>query len=148
MTFNYKKLQELHKKSGERSIDFSRAIFGKNSSLGPTYFNGKTEINTRHLEAMVQHYNVPFDYFFDTPQQGTTTNIGNMVSHNELGVGNLNINNDVKLLQQTICRLEKEIAEKNDMINWLKNQFNVLSDLLKESRSAASVSETEVGQNK
>lgn len=148
MVFDYKKLQELHRRSGERSIDFSRAIFGKNSSLGPTYFNGKTEINTRHLEAMVHHYNVPFDYFFDTPQPGTATNIGNMVSHNELGVGNLNINNDVKLLQQTICRLEKEIAEKNDMINWLKSQFNVLSDMLKDSRHSASHSETEVGQNK
>lgn len=148
MTFNYKKLQELHKQSGERSVDFSRAIFGKNSSLGPTYFNGKTEINTRHLEAMVHHYNVPFEYFFDDPQTSTTTNMGNIVSHNRLGVGNLNINNDVKLLQQTICRLEKELAEKNEMISWLKAQFNNLSELLKDSRQNIVKSETEVGQNK
>ncbi len=147
MTFNSKKLLELHKQSGERSVDFSRAIFGKNSSLGPTYFNGKTEINTRHLEAMVRHYNVPFEYFFDDAQAGSTTNMGNIVSHNRLGVGNLNINNDVKLLQQTICRLEKELAEKNEMIDWLKNQFNNLSEMLKESRQGTAKSETEVGQN-
>ena len=148
MVFNYKKLQQLHKLSGERSIDFSRAIFGKNSTLGPTYFNGKTEINTRHLEAMVHHYNVPFDYFFDDSQSSSTTNLGNIVSHNRLGVGNLNINNDVKLLQQTICRLEKEIKEKDDMINWLKYQCDVFSELLKKASSGISVSGTEVGQNK
>ena len=72
----------------------------------------------------------------------------NIVSHNRLGVGNLNINNDVKLLQQTICRLEKELAEKNEMISWLKAQFNNLSELLKDSRQNIVKSETEVGQNK
>lgn len=148
MAFNYKKLLELHKLSGERSIDFSRAIFGDNSSLGPTYFKGKTEINTRHLEKMVVHYNVPFDYFFDESQSPQSSNIGNIVSHNRLGVGNLNINNDVKLLQQTITRLEKEISDKDEMINWLRRQCDVLSGLLKDPRKDSPESETEMGQNK
>ena len=95
MVFNYKKLLELHKQSGEKSIDFSRAIFGKESSLGPTYFKGKTEINTRHLEAMVRHYNVSYDYFFDD-STASHINIGNVVAHNRVGVGNVNINDDVK----------------------------------------------------
>ena len=99
MAFNYKKLLELHKLSGERSIDFSRAIFGDNSSLGPTYFKGKTEINTRHLEKMV-------------------------------------------------TRLEKEISDKDEMINWLRRQCDVLSGLLNHPRKDSPESETGMGQNK
>lgn len=145
MVFNYKKLLELHKQSGEKSIDFSRAIFGKDSSLGPTYFKGKTEINTRHLEAMVRHYNVSYDYFFDDSTCNHLS-IGNVVSHNRLGVGNLNINDDVKLLRQTVCKMQDEIHDKDEMINWLKNQIDVLTALLRDCSKSSKKSETEMGQ--
>lgn len=145
MVFNYKKLLELHKQSGEKSIDFSRAIFGKESSLGPTYFKGKTEINTRHLEAMVRHYNVSYDYFFDD-STASHINIGNAVAHNRVGVGNVNINDDVKFLRQAMCKLEDEIKDKDEMINWLKGQINVLTELLKNSSNCLQKSEPKMGQ--
>lgn len=89
---------------------------------------------------MVRHYNVSYDYFFDD-STASHINIGNVVAHNRVGVGNVNINDDVKFLRQAMCKLEDEIKDKDEMINWLKGQINVLTELLKNSSNCLQKSE-------
>lgn len=70
MAFKFEKLALLHEKSGEKSIDFARAIFGAGSKLGMEYFRDKDSISTKHLELLCEHYNVPMTYFFDDSKIG------------------------------------------------------------------------------
>jgi hypothetical protein len=123
MSFSYQKLVQAHKASGEKSIDFAHAIFGPDSKLGPEYFKTKKSISTFHLERMCAHFKLPMNYFFDeTPI--SVYNIGNVVKNNGVGVGNVNINNDVEHLKETIKQLESVIEDKNEQIKWLKSQWD------------------------
>jgi len=125
MSFSYQKLVQAHKASGERSLDFAHAIFGPESKLGPEYFKGKEGINTVHLEKMCAHFNLPMNYFFDdTPI--SAYNIGNIVRNNQVGVGNVNINNDVEHLKDTIKQLKDVIEDKDEQIKWLKSQWDAM----------------------
>lgn len=125
MGFIYQKVEELHRKSGEKAIDFSRAIFGPKSKLGLQYFNGKDSISTKHLERLSRHFNVPLSYFFDDSCV-MVTHIGNVVKENKIGVGNLNTNQDVKNLEETIKHLRETIADKNEQIQWLRGQLDAM----------------------
>lgn len=126
MSFKYEKVQELHKASGEKSKDFARAIFGPNSKLGPEYFNGKESISTHHLELLCAHFHVPITFFFDDTPTTVYNQIGNIVKDNDLGIGNVNINNDVAHLQETIKHLESVIRDKDGQIKWLKTQWDAM----------------------
>lgn len=127
MAFNYQKLVDIHNQSGEKSIDFARAIFGGDSKLGPEYFKGKESISTRHLELLCAHFNVPMNFFFDDTPVPVYNKIGNMVTANQVGVGNVNINSNVEYLKKTIAQLEKTIADKDEQIRWLKEQWEFLT---------------------
>jgi hypothetical protein len=134
MSFNYQKLVNIHKASGEMSKDFAHAIFGTKSKLGPEYFEGKDSISTHHLELLCNHYHVPMNFFFDNsplPQQIT---IGNVVKNNTLGVGNVNINSDVDQLNNIIKELKISLADKDNQLSWLKKQYEILMETLSNMR--------------
>lgn len=126
MSFNYQKLVQAHKASGERSLDFAHAIFGPESKLGPEYFKGKEGINTVHLEKMCEHFNLPMSFFFDDTPISAYNKIGNIVRNNQVGVGNVNINNDVEQLKETIEQLKAVISDKDEQIKWLKSQWDAM----------------------
>lgn len=126
MTFSYQKLVQAHKASGERSLDFAHAIFGPESKLGPEYFKDREGISTVHLERMCAHFNLPMSYFFDDTPITAYSHIGNVVRNNQVGVGNVNINNDIPYLKETIAQLKDTIADKDEQIKWLKCTYDIL----------------------
>lgn len=126
MSFSYQKLVEAHKASGAKSIEFAHAVFGPDSKLGPEYFKGKESISTAHLERICALYQLPMTYFFDDTPITAYNHIGNIIRGNQVGVGNLNINNDVEHLKETIAQLRSVIQDKDSQIQWLKNQWDAM----------------------
>ena len=130
MAFVSSRVEELHKQSGEKAIEFSRAIFGQTSKLGPTYFRGKTSISTAHLEKLCLHFHVPMSFFFDGPVI-TENRVENIVTHNGVGVGNVNISNNLSYLQEVIEQQKSQLSDKDLQIEWLKKQHESLLAALK-----------------
>lgn len=125
MKYNYHKVEELYRSSGEKSIEFSRAIFGPKSKLGPQYFFNRKSITTLQLEKLANHYKVSiFDFFTDTDSKDKNMNISTIVHHNN--VENVTIGSDVESLKQNIEYLQQIIKDKEDQINWFKNQWDYL----------------------
>lgn len=120
MAFNYAKLLDLHRKSGERMRDFTVDIFPEGSKLGISYFN-KDKISSDHLELICKHYNVPMDYFFDDMPHPAPMTHSSIVSNNQVGDGNVNMVNTLDTLKMANEELKKDIEWYRNRIEWLEN---------------------------
>lgn len=131
MSFKFEKVEELHRMSGEKAIDFSHAIFGPTSKLGLKYFSGKDSISTKHLELLSEHFGVPMSYFFDDSVVTHVTNIDTVVKENKVGVGKININSDADHLEEEVKRLQAELAKKEEAIKWMQEQMSAMTEALR-----------------
>ena len=125
--------------SRESVRDFSTAIFGENSKLGPWYFTKRKSITTDVLEKLCKHFDVNPDVFFDFCDG---ININSVISDNK--VGNININYDIKYLQTTIDHLNKVIRDKEEQIDFLKNQNKAYWEFIS---SFSTKNDAKLGQN-
>lgn len=139
MGFNFEKLQALHKRSRHSQSEVMVDVFGYNNKEGLAYFKNRKDIKVDHLLKLAKHYHVSvYDLLDDDDNYQFnfgTNDVDNVVQNNNIGVGNVNINNDVKHLKETIKQLNKVIEDKNNMIEWLKQNFDNFVNLMKTKES-------------
>lgn len=139
MGFNFGKLKAIHDKSRELQSDVMVDVLGYAQKEGLNYFKVRKDIKVEQLVKLAKHYHVSiYDLLDDTDNEMLSVNptdVDNLVQNNNIGVGNVNINNDVKHLKETIKQLNKVIEDKNNMIEWLKQNFDNFVNLMKTKES-------------
>jgi len=83
----------------------------------------KNEINTKYLVKISEHFDMPMSYFFDEDCNNVKIeNVGNETTGNGNKIGNVSINNENEKLKIENEYLKKQIKDKEEIINLLKNK--------------------------
>lgn len=131
MAFNYQKLVQLHRMSGETQTEFSAAIFGKSKKMELRYFD-RPSISTQHLEMMCLHYHVPMETFFDTVG---LPSVSSYAGKGGIGIGNFNAHDhsrqSIGAQSEKITLLEQQLESANKQVDYLQEQNRTLSEILR-----------------
>lgn len=132
MAFNYQKLVELHRISGETQTEFSMAIFANSKKMPVKYFEGRDSISTAHLELMCQHYQVPLDTLITNPNIPKS---GNASYNSGTRIGTMNSQGNSRqyftMASEKAKMLEDQLEAANRQIEYLQQQNRDLTAILR-----------------
>lgn len=138
MTFNYQKLVELHRISGETQTEFSMAIFTNSKKMPVKYFEGRDSISTAHLELMCEHYQVPLDVLISNPN---IPKAGNVSYNNGTRIGTMNSQGNSRqyfnMASEKVKMMEEQLESANKQIEYLQQQNRDLTAILRSVTSGA-----------